>query len=142
MKVYLSGGIGGLTFEEANKWRSEATEQLREFGIQVLNPLRGRMFEAEVIDNADFNPNELVHRDLRDMRQCDLVLARLDVPSIGTTMEIWHTYFVEHKPVILVSNNRNIQNHPWIQVACTKVFDKQDKAIEYIVTRWADEEQV
>lgn len=138
MKVYLSGTIAGLSFEEANKWRSEVTEKLRDFGIQTLNPLRGRMFLQS--DDEDLSPNEVVHRDLSDLRNCDLVLAVMEYPSVGTIMEIWQTYFVEKKPVILVSMNTHYVRHPWMRVACTKMFRTLDEAVEYIVTRWANEE--
>ena len=138
MKVYLSGGIAGLTFEEANAWRSEVTEKLRDRGAQTLNPLRGRMFLCA--DDEVLDPNEIVQRDLRDIRACDLVLARMDAPSIGTAIEIWQAYYVEHKPVILVSQNIKLREHPWLQVACTKMFAHLDIALDYIATRWADEE--
>lgn len=138
MKVYLSGTIACLSFEEANYWRSEVTEKLRDFGIQTLNPLRGRMFVNS--DDEVLDPNEVVQRDLGDLRACDMVLAFVESLSIGTSMEIWQTYAVEKKPVILVSNNRNVTEHPWMRVTCTKMFRTLDEAIEYIVTRWANEE--
>ena len=141
LKVYLSGGIAGMTFEEANVWRSQVTEQLRSFGIQALNPLRGRMFLGTA-EGEDFDPNELVQRDLRDIRNCDLVLVHMELPSLGTSMEIWQAHYIEKKPVILVTTNPHISGHPWVRVASTKMFADMDKAIEYIVTRWADVEEM
>ena len=136
MKVYLSGPIAGFTYEEANKWRTEVTDKLQEFGVQTLNPLRGRMFahsNDEIVD-----PKELVHRDLQDIRACDLVLAYMNEPSLGTAMEIWHTHIIENKPVILVSDNPAIRRHPWIVLICTKIYATFDEAVNYITTRWAD----
>lgn len=138
MKIYLSGTIAGLTFEEANKWRSEVTEKLRDFGIQTLNPLRGRMFVNS--DEEGRDPYEIVQRDLRDLRDCDFVLAYMDSPSVGTSMEIMQAYSVEKKSVVLVSGNSKLLDHPWLRVTCTSMFETLDKAIEYIITRWADEE--
>jgi len=140
MKVYLSGTIAGLNYEQANAWRVDATEKLRDFGIQTINPLRGRMFGES--SEEIFDPNELVHRDLRDLRVCDIVLAYMDTLSLGTAMEIWHTYYTEKKPVIFVTTNDQIRNHPWIHVTSTKIFCTLDEAITYIVTRWADEEEI
>ena len=143
MKVYLSGGIAGMTFEEANSWRTEVTEKLREFGIQAINPLRGRMFVHS--GEEEFNPNEIVGRDLRDIRAADLVLVyipRTERFSIGTTCEMWHTYYTEHKPLILVSDDPRYTGHPWVQVMTTKVFEKMEPAVQYIVERWADEEEI
>ena len=140
MKVYLSGRIAGLSFEEANAWRSDVTEKLRGLGVQAINPLRGRMFFNG--DDSHENHNELVQRDLHDIRMADIVLVYLptsDRLSVGTAMETWHAYYCEHKPVVLVSDDPRYLNHPWMQVACTKMFSTLDKTIEYIAMRWGEE---
>src|SRR5262245_32560786 len=81
--VYLCGSIGGKTQEEARGWRLRATTLLApEFG--VLDPLRDieatrGVFDATArIDAREtsraFSDNEIVERDLLDIRLSRLVL--------------------------------------------------------------------
>jgi len=139
MKVYLSGGIAGLTYDEANAWRVDVTERLERVGIHTINPLRRRMF-YNADHEEDITPNEIVTRDLQDVRDANLLLVYLpqsDRFSVGTTCEIWEAYRLQ-KPVILVSDDPRYTKHPWILVAATRVFTEMDAALKYLMVRWAD----
>ena len=135
MKVYLSGQIAGLTFDEANEWRQQVADAFATVGIETLNPLRRRMFFNA--DEEDFSPNEIVQRDLTDLRSSDLVLINWSSMSIGTACELWECYR-SGKPVILVSSDPRITKHPWVQVCATRIFANLAEAIKYICIRWAD----
>lgn len=140
MKVYLSGKIGGLTFEKANEWRQDVTDRFQSAGIKSLNPLRGRLFQHA--DHHGEDINEIVNRDLRDVKNCDLVLVYLPAPVnliIGTVCEIWQAYTIDKKPVILVTDDPYIIGHPWIKVAATKILPDLDTAVRYIIDRWNDD---
>jgi nucleoside 2-deoxyribosyltransferase len=139
MKVYLSGRIAGLTYGEANEWRDKVTDEFESCGIKTLNPLRRRLF-FHADDEKDVTPNEIVTRDLQDVRDCDLVfvyLPKSDHFSVGTICELWEAYRLQ-KPIVLVSDDLRYHKHPWILVACTRIFGSIPDAIEYIVTRWND----
>ena len=140
MKVYLSGGIAGLTYEEANKWRVDVTERLERVGIQTINPLRRRMFYGTCDNSEDFTPNEIVTRDLQDVRDADLVLIYLpksDRFSVGTICELWEAHRLQ-RPIILVSDDPRYTKHPWVLVACTRIFAEMVPALKYLMVRWAD----
>lgn len=135
MKVYLSGPIAGLSYEEASAWRNELTDQFQAAGIQTIDPLRRRMFAYT--GDKDTTPNEIVTRDLQDVRTSDLVFIWLPRMSIGTICELWESYRLQ-KPVVLVTSEAAIATHPWVQVAATRVFANKDTAVEYILRRWHD----
>ena len=138
MKVYLSGPIAGLTFDEANGWRQEVTDAFAKVGITTLNPLRRRMFfNADDEDAANSAPNEIVQRDVGDVRAADLTLIYWTGMSLGTACELWECHR-EGKPVILVSSDPRITKHPWVQVCATRVFDNLREAVKYICVRWND----
>ena len=54
--VYLAGKIHGLTQEEANKWRKEASELFNRAGIKTHNPLNGFTVDGQ------YEPQEIVMR--------------------------------------------------------------------------------
>ena len=139
LKVYLSGGIAGLTYDEANAWRVDVTERLERVGIQTINPLRRRMF-FEASDEEDITPNEIVTRDIQDVRDADLILVYLPISerfSVGTVCEIWEAYRLQ-KPIILVSDDPRYVKHPWMVVAITRIFGDLAPALKYLMVRWAD----
>ena len=141
MRVYLSGPIAGLTYDEANAWRQDVEDKFALSGVKTINPLRGRFFSHA--DDETFDANEIVFRDLKDVQDCDLMLVSMpkqDRPSIGTICEIWHAYAVLHKPTILVTDDERFTKHPWIKVAVTKIFSSMDDAVKYIVERWTDDD--
>lgn len=142
MKVYLSGPIGPVTFEEASGWRRDVTDRLQAVGIQTIDPMRGRQ-EGLSWREQFGTPQALVRRDLADIDASDLVLIHIPTGVrglVGTICEIWEASSCE-KPTILVCDDPYYTNHPWILVACAQIFPTFDAAIEYIVKRWRDDDE-
>lgn len=82
MKVYLAGPIFGRTDEDCRVWRERA-KCLLGGAIKTLDPMRRdyRGCEASAA-------NDIVRGDLKDIEECDVVLANVSSPSWGTAMEI------------------------------------------------------
>lgn len=125
--VYLSGPIFGLTFDQANDWRTFAEKYLQLVGIGVSNPLRFRKslkgLGKLVADYTHINPTSFTHeatmeRDHYDCLSCDAILVYLlgaKEVSKGTVFELaWgHAY---RKPVILVMEPEgNPNDHPFVR---------------------------
>jgi len=149
MKIYLSGPIyppGTCDNDrvETDKWRHEATELLQrachpiglssEF-MSTLDPCR----KKAIYDPKLFTPNEIVFRDLKDVDEADLVLVNFNLlPNklpIGTVMEIQHAWETK-KPVVVVSTDPRIINHPWIIAMSVRIFGDLKEACDYIVEFW------
>lgn len=143
--VYLCGSIGGKTQEEALAWRFRATELLApEFG--VLNPLRDleatrgaysahSTIEARETSKA-FSDNEIVERDLLDIRLSRLVLRHYLGPSEGSPMECVYAklYGV---PTIVSGIADPSAVSPWLRYHAVKLLPTLEEATTYIKRYWS-----
>lgn len=136
MKVYLAGAINGKTIEEANGWRDQVAKILALYDIEVLNPLRGK----EEDRFYDYDVNEIVHRDLDDIKRADIVLVEyMDKhrPYTGTDMEIVYAR-LWNKPVIVVTDWCKSY---WLKYHATKIVSTFVAAADYIIN-WYREGRV
>lgn len=146
-QVYLAGIIGNSTYKQATEWREYVTRQCtRLYGTEVVckSPMRFKEHLDASEETLDFVYQEqllssakaIVSRDLNDVRNSDLVLAKLDteIISIGTSMEI--AIAAELRiPIIGVFSKdaNNIYNkHPFIQELVNFKTDDLDTAIALI----------
>jgi len=82
-KVYLAGGIFGLSDEDARAWRTRVTQILEKSKLTVIDPMERdcRGVEDELSDS-------IVARDLKFLRMCDAVVVNLSTAGCGTAMEL------------------------------------------------------
>lgn len=66
MKVYISGPITGLPYEEVEKAFSEAETRLQEQGYEVVNPLNNGL-------PRESTWNEHMRADLKLLLDCDAI---------------------------------------------------------------------
>lgn len=124
-KVYLSGPISGLTYEQSIGWTDYAKTELAKDGIDGYKPLRGKKFLKDVgqigeyvsVDHWMSTPKAILERDSYDVRSSDVILVNLlgaKTRSLGTTSEIGMAY-VLNKPIVLVmEKSGNCHDHPFI----------------------------
>jgi hypothetical protein len=98
-RVYLAGGIAGLTFEDARCWRDRATHLLQP-ELVAISPLtiEGPVYRklAGGTDPTDERSlsydapscNYIVEKDLIAIQKSVAVLVNVAKPSWGTAMEI------------------------------------------------------
>lgn len=141
MRVYLAGAIGGLNWETASQWRNGAREYLARYDIQCLNPLDGKEDLSQLSGlerQQQFNPQELILRDLRDIGRSDVVLVELvhaDVTYVGTLMEIMYAW--EQKiPIIAWTGNNSLHLRSWLPGMITRSYECLAEALDYIVNYW------
>lgn len=135
-KIYLAGGIHGLTFNEATEWRDYATVQLHLRGFEVINPLRGKRAKNGRFDGGVYTPAEVVVRDKQDILEADGLLVEYTRPDrnySGTSMEILFAY-EHHKPVIVWSSHAG--ESYWVAYHATAILPTLDDCIEYIANYW------
>ena len=131
-KAYLAGPIGGLTYDDAQAWRTKISKLLDEKSdgrIKGYSPLRGKgaLREQGVLGTGAYSAycglathQAIMARDYNDCRTADLIIADLigeDI-SIGTVMEIGFAY-AHRVPVIGIFDPRGNKtcNHVMIQAA-------------------------
>lgn len=140
--VYLSGAIGGLSYDDAIAWRVRATTMLVLAEIQTLDPMRGKehledLGEIPALITEDKvgwigSPNWLVHRDLADIQRCDALLVELtepDHPYRGTIMEMVYAR-LWNKPVVVWSSWAN--SSPWITYHSTLVCETLEECCDAV----------
>lgn len=133
-RVYLSGGMGSLSFEEQSKWRKQVINAIL-FGDYhyekkpiFFNPVDYYNF-TEVRYKSE---KEVMNFDLNALRHSDLVIVNFNDPkSIGTAMELMLAK-ERNTPVIGFGVNGQTV-HPWLLESCTRVCDNLREVVEHVV---------
>lgn len=120
--VYLAGSISGLTYEEANGWRTDPQflAAIHAHGWEPVSPLEGlERLEGRGELDAWFEGGDssckAVWRDLTMIDCSSAVIAKLGPKaSVGTLMEMGYA-FRARKPIISVVNQHDwVHDHPFI----------------------------
>lgn len=106
--VYLAGGIANLTTLQASGWRKTATRLLVAHGYKVLDPFRNDYRGVTMTRNL---AAQCVEDDLRDIYASQIILAKADVASWGTAMELRAAKEMQ-KHVVLWGVDERIS--PWL----------------------------
>lgn len=104
MWVYLCGPINGCSDSEANDWRL----QVKYMGFNSIDPMR-----RDYRGTEQENYREIIDLDKKDIRFCDVVVARFVKPSVGTSMEILYAW--EHEKYIIVWADPETIISPWLR---------------------------
>ena len=141
--IYLAGPIAGCTQEEANEWR-EYVRSMLPHGIVGISPLRceplkeGMKYTEEGASPKMWSdPRAIATKNWLDTESCDLVLAYLPKelnekrPSYGTVIEIGWAIGLR-KPLIVVSDDKYLMDHPLIKHNASWRLDSLDDAVEVI----------
>ena len=125
--IYLAGPIAGGSYGEVTSWRNEAIREL--WPMRVLSPMRAKAYfsgESNNVDDYDLKTQfevalsgdkGIVTRDRNDVMKCDLILMNLldsKRISIGTMVELgWAD--AARVPIVLVMEEQNVHNHPFVR---------------------------
>lgn len=126
-KVYLAGPITGLTYEQAESWRTEVRAVLEPAGIECYSPLRSKAYFKDVgtIGTAPFkqalsSDRGILARDHWDCRTADIIFVNLlgaTERGTGTTMEIAWGVAYDKLLVVCMEDEGNVHDHPMIREA-------------------------
>ena len=147
--VYLAGPIAGCTEEEATEWREYVCTYFTH-GIIGISPLRCEPLKQGVTYTDDgappkmwSAPRAIATKNWLDTESCDLVLAYLPQelndrrPSYGTVIEIGWAIGLR-KPLIVVSDDKYLMDHPLIKHNASWRLDNLEDAAEVIVGLFGD----
>ena len=134
VKIYLSGGMGNLSYEEQSQWRQKVINAIK-FGDyhcekkpSFFNPVDHYNF-TEIRYRSE---REVMEFDLNALRNSDLVIVNFNDPkSIGTAMELMLAKEM-HIPVISW-NPSGEELHPWLAECTTRLCDDIREAVEHVV---------
>jgi nucleoside 2-deoxyribosyltransferase len=149
-KVYLAGPIVGLTYEEANGWRTKVKSELVSSNIICYSPMRHCRYhesnktEALPSHYNHLNPlqtNEVMTtnksitaRDRYDVYSSDLVLVNFlnaKRGALGTCIEIgWAD--AKQKPIVVILEPNSIHDHGMITEIAGFIVPSVDEAIKLV----------
>lgn len=147
--VYLSGPITGQNYENARYgWRRDIAKMFAP-DIQTLSPMRHEGHLAELRGTMSVkalkefekkkshifsHPKMIVSKDMLDIEQCAIMLVNLKEAvkvSQGTMWEMGYAHALR-KPIIVVTDEGNVHNSPFITVTATQVVDTLEDAAAII----------
>ena len=133
-KIYLAGtGRKGEVF--ASGWRLDAKRKFAERGIETIDPFRNKDLSEKC---EIYTPNEIVVRDLWDIRRSDLVFAEVthdDCQYLGTSMEIMAASKFYDKPVVVWASEK-AQYHYWLRALAVFISTDFNECVEYVEGMW------
>lgn len=133
VRIYLSGSMSGVSFEEQSKWRKNISDAINfnydcNKKVSFFNPVNYFNFE-EVRYKSE---REVMEFDLNGLRNSDLVIVNFNDPkSLGTCAELAIAY--EMKIPIVGINKDNKELHPWLECFCNRICSNIKEAVEYVV---------
>lgn len=139
-KVYLSGPMAGLTYEEGTQWRDYVKDKLH--GIaNCLSPYRGKDFlKGSKIENVTYGnvmatPKAITTRDYWDTVNADVVVVNLTEHknfSTGTVMEIAWAWGARVPVVAVIPQESEYFKHPILTQCCAYIVQDLDEAINIV----------
>ena len=129
-KIYLCGGMSGLSIDEQNIWREVCKEWLLsqecDYNVTVINPCDYFSF----FNKRHQSEREIMNYDLNHVRTSNLLLTYFNAPnSIGSAIEM---YLAKELHIPVIGINKGNEIHPWILECVDRMFDNENDALEYI----------
>ena len=142
LKVYLCGGIQGMTYAECVQWRTRVGDVLDQHGIEALSPMRGKAYlqrETSIKDSYEQHRMStkaaIFARDKWDCLRADIILCNLlkaKSVSIGSMFEI--AWAQDHgKYIIVVMEDVNPHVHAFVQEAASLIIPTMSEAIKHLL---------
>jgi len=138
--IYLCGNIGGLTFKEAAAPRILATKLLEPY-FNILDPMRDKTIlnvvgESDLVINpstislAGIRDNDIVHRDLYDIRICDYLLWLTgNIITIGSCIEQGYALALG-KLIFTISDTKF---GPWQRGIATRIEPTIEQMCDWLI---------
>ena len=123
MRCYLAGFIAGNKIQDCIAWRRKIVTYyaLRAWDIIWLDPMNGKAIGSITPEGfkSDIPGPAFVDRDIKNVEDSDLIIANLNTfgevrSPTGTICEIAIAGYL-HKPLIVISDDNNYIEHPWIK---------------------------
>lgn len=133
VKIYLSGAMSGISFEEQSKWRNNIMDEIRynrecEKKCLFFNPVNYYNYNEQ----NHKSEKEVMEFDLYNLRNSNLVVVNLNnASSIGTAMELMLAK-ERNIPVIAFGVGEQFV-HPWVLESCTRICDNLRDTVDHVV---------
>lgn len=135
VKIYLCGGMSGLSLDEQLKWRKQIQDAIRFSDCTISK--KPVFFSPpdyySPVTSEHKSEREAMEFDLNNLRKSDLIIVNFNVPnSIGSAMELMLAKEL-HIPVIGLNKDK-YKLHPWLIESCTRICDTMGELINHVQT--------
>ena len=132
-RIYLSGGMCSLSFEEQTRWRKQFSNAIK-FGDYnyikkpyIFDPTQYYNF-TEVRYKSE---KEVMNFELNALRHSDLIVVNFNDPSsLGTCAELAIGH--ELRIPIIGINKDGVDLHPWLCCFCDRMCNDIREAVEHV----------
>jgi len=134
VKIYLCGGMGGLSIEEQMKWRNQIRDEIK------FNNSDTRRIPSFISPPNYYSTSMVRHKtereifeyELNHIRKADLIVVNFNAPkSISTAMELMVAK--EHNIPIIGINADGHELHPWLELCTTRMCDSIRETVNHVV---------
>ena len=136
LKIFLSGGMTGLTEEEASGWRTS---------FKLKNIIQDDTSFIFIDPTYYYFPTdkttqeyekEAMNHDLYWVKHSDIIIVNFNsLSSIGTAQELMLAYTLD-KPIIgMIPKDKYDQLHPWYKEECMKIFKYDSNELEETIDK-------
>ena len=133
-RMYLAGGMTGLTHVEQTEWRRRFQNAVK-FGD--YDCIKTAIFfdptqHYSLFEQEHRSEREVFEYDLYNLKRSDLVIVNFNSPqSIGTAMELMVAK--ENRIPVIGLNKDGAEIHPWVLECCTRVCSDFRELVEHTV---------
>lgn len=136
LKIFLSGGMTGLTEEEASGWR---TSFKLNNAVQDDTPfifINPTYYYFPTDKTTQEYEKEAMNYDLYLVKHSDFIIVNFNsLSSIGTAQELMLAHTL-NKPIIgMIEEDKYNQLHPWYKEECMKIFKYDLNKLEETVNK-------
>lgn len=107
--IYLAGTI--YTERPDSYWKTQFRDLMSRLSVTTIDPCPS--MECSDLD---------VLRDKKAISECDILVAYIQRPSFGTSMEIFYSYSLQSKYVVVINPNKKYYNDLWLRNHCHRMF--------------------
>ena len=133
-KIYLSGGMTGLSEEEMKTWRLEVKNGIwaTESNTNFFDPTEQFEYVYHYLPLKHEAEEFQMKFDIRNLVDSDLVVCNISSNplSVGTNIELGIAYNL-HIPIVIY-NPSKIEPHPWHESIADYMTEDMDTLLEII----------
>lgn len=133
VKIYLSGSMSGVSWEEQTKWRKQVMDAIKYNGYHYekkpvfFDPTRFYNFE----EKQQKSEREVMEFDLYNLRSSDLVIVNVNNQwSLGTMSEL--ILAKEYRIPVIGWNSSGEKLHPWLIECITRMCDNMRETVSHV----------
>jgi len=133
LKIYLSHPL--TLRHEIKEWIKQLEKNLN---VRICNPFYNvrtrKRIGVTLFDRRNLKPysereqgksEKMVERNLEAIRNCDVLIALLPYPSIGTVMEVFYSGYVLQKPTLVLTY---LESHPWLSTVA-RIYNTREEIV-------------